>query len=231
MLRLDDLVIARGGFSLAADFSLPAGARCALIGPSGAGKSSLLGAVAGFVAPRRGRVLWSGSDITPLPPAERPVSIIFQDHNLFPHLSVFQNVALGLSPGLRLTGEDRDRVEDTLARVGLAGFGGRRPGTLSGGQQGRVALARILLRSRPVLLLDEAFAALGPAQRGEMLDLVAELLDTSGATLLMVSHNPADALRICPVTVAVGGGRALAPRPTGEVLRDPPPELADYLGP
>jgi thiamine transport system ATP-binding protein len=230
MLQFDDLLIARGSFTLTADFSLPEGARCALLGPSGAGKSSLLGAVAGFVAPARGRVLWQGSDLTPLAPAGRPLSIIFQDHNLFAHLSVFQNVALGISPGLRLSQDDRARVEETLARVGLAGFGPRLPGTLSGGQQGRVALARMLLRARPMLLLDEAFAALGPAQRAEMLDLVADLLDATGATLLMVSHNPADALRLCPLTVAVGGGHALPPRPTGDVLRDPPPELAAYLG-
>jgi len=217
-------------FRLEADFTIAAGERVAIIGPSGSGKSTLLAAIAGFVAPVSGRILWKGQDITSLPPAARPVSILFQDQNLFPHLTVAQNVGLGLDPALRLTAADRARVEEALARTGLAGLGARPPGTLSGGQQGRVALARALLRARPLLLLDEPFAALGPALKAEMLDLVAEIAATAGATVLMVSHDPDDARRFADRTVVVADGTAAAPVPTDALFAAPPPALAVYLG-
>jgi thiamine transport system ATP-binding protein len=230
LLGLEGIVIRQGTFGLRADLTVGRGARVALIGPSGAGKSTLLGLIAGFVPSVEGRVTWAGADLGGLPPGKRPVSILFQDQNLFPHLSVAENVALGIDPALRLSRADRARVDDALARVGLGGFGARRPGTLSGGEQGRVALARALLRARPILLLDEPFAALGPGLKAGMLDLVAELTEETGATLLMVSHDPGDALRICPETILVADGMAHAPVPTAALLADPPPVLAEYLG-
>lgn len=230
MLRLDRVEIAEGAFRLRADWQAAERGRIAVIGPSGAGKSTLLAAVAGFVTPVSGRVLWRGQDLTPLPPAARPVSILFQDNNLFPHLTVAQNVGLGLRPDLRLTDDDRARVADSLARVGLDGKETRRPGALSGGEQGRVALARVLLRARPILLLDEPFSALGPALRAEMLDLVAEVAGESGATVLLVSHDPQDARRFADEIVVVMNGVAAPPAPAGPLLDDPPAALRDYLG-
>lgn len=230
MLTLESVTLAQGDFRLGADWSLPAGARVAVIGPSGGGKSTLLSAIAGFLAPVAGRVLWQGRDLAPLLPGDRPVSILFQDQNLFPHLSVFDNVALGLSPRLRLTAEDRARVEAGLDRVGLSGLGGRRPAALSGGQAGRAALARVLLRARPILLLDEPFAALGPALRSEMLALLSEVQAATGALTLMVSHDPGDARRFSNLAVFVADGTAHAPAPTEALLADPPPSLAAYLG-
>jgi thiamine transport system ATP-binding protein len=147
MLALTDLTLAQGGFRLHADLRVATGARVALIGPSGAGKTTLLSAIAGFLAPARGRILWNGADITALPPGPRPLSILFQDQNLFPHLTVAQNLGLGLSPALRLSAADRARIGAVLARVGLDGLEARRPAALSGGQQSRVALARALLRA------------------------------------------------------------------------------------
>jgi thiamine transport system ATP-binding protein len=230
MLTLEQLDIWQDGFHLTADFSLQAGAVVAMIGPSGAGKSTLLNVIAGFLAPQSGQVLWNGRDISNLPPAKRPVAMLFQDNNLFPHLTVTQNVGLGIRPDLRLSSEDKARVDQALQRVGLQGLEGRKPAALSGGQQGRVALARVLVQRRPLILLDEPFAALGPALKTEMLDLVAELAAETGATLLMVSHDPSDARRIAPLTVLVADGRAVAPRPTDELLENPPPVLAAYLG-
>ncbi len=230
MLRFDGVEIVQGDFRLTADFTIRTGERVAVIGPSGAGKSTLLSVIAGFFAQSAGRILWDGRDIGPLPPGARPLSILFQDQNLFPHLTAGQNVALGLRPDLRLSGEDQARVSAALARVGLAGMEDRRPGTLSGGQQGRVALARVLLRARPLMLLDEPFSALGPALKVEMLDLVAEIAADTGATVLMVSHDPEDALRVAGQTVLVADGIAHAPRPTAALLADPPPALAAYLG-
>lgn len=230
MLELDRLVITQDDFRLTADFAIPKAARVAVIGPSGAGKSTLLSVISGFFQPESGRIRWDGEDITEVAPGLRPLSILFQDQNLFPHLTVSQNVGLGLRPDLRLTPSDRARVAEALARTGLDGLGDRRPGTLSGGQQGRVALARVLLRARPLMLLDEPFAALGPALKDEMLDLVAEIAAETGATVMMVSHDPADALSFAWLTVLVANGVAHAPRPTAALMADPPAELAAYLG-
>ena len=117
-----------------------------------------------------------------------------------------------------------------LAHVGLAGLGDRLPGALSGGQQSRVALARVLVRRKPLVLLDEPFAALGPALRAEMLDLVARVAQETGATVLMVSHDPDDARRIAALTIYLGEGRAEPPLPTEALFAEPPAALAAYLG-
>ena len=150
--------------------------------------------IGGYFVPTSGRIFWNQTDIGAMPPGKRPVSTLFQDNNLFPHLTVAQNVGLALKPDLRLGAEEKGWVEAALAEVGLEGFAGRKPGTLSGGQASRAALARVLLQSRPLILLDEPFSALGPAMRREMLDLVAEKL--KGRTVLMVTHDPEDAKQI-----------------------------------
>lgn len=229
-LAFDEVAVTLGAFRLAADLTVPKGARVAVMGPSGSGKSTLLSLIAGFLAPDTGAVRWEGRDLAPIPPGQRPVSILFQDQNLFPHLTAAENVGLGLRPDLRLSPAQTAEVEAALARVGLAGYGARRPAALSGGQQSRVALARVLLRARPVLLLDEPFAALGPALRAEMLDLLARIAAETGATLLMVTHDPADARRLCDLTVVVDEGVARPPVPTGPLLDAPPPGLRAYLG-
>lgn len=229
-LTFDNAEIRNGAFTLDADWSVQAGTRLGLIGPSGAGKSTLLMGLAGFLPVTRGRILWQGKDITAADPGDRPLTILFQAHNLFPHLDAAANVGLGIDPGLRLRAEDRERVNDTLAQLGLDGLAGRRPHELSGGQQGRVALARALVRNRPLLLLDEPFAALGPALKAELLELVADLCDRHGTTLVMVSHDPSDIRRICPLASVVAHGTAATPVDTGDLLDTPPAALRDYLG-
>jgi thiamine transport system ATP-binding protein len=231
MLQLDHLQLRQTGFALDADWSLPKGSRLAVIGPSGAGKSSLLMALAGFLAPVSGRIIWEDQDITALPPAARPVSILFQDQNLFPHLTLAQNLGLALSPRLRLDAGQHRRIDQVLDRLGLAGLGGRRPGDVSGGQQGRAALGRALLQARPILLLDEPFAALGPALKADLLALVAETAAEAGTTVLLVTHDPQDARRFADLTSVVAEGIVTAPLPTLELLAHPTPALADYLGP
>ena len=230
MLKLDAATIRNGTFTLAADLTIPTGATVAVIGPSGAGKSTLIEGIAGFLPTAKGRIAWQDTDITDQPPGTRPVAMLFQEDNLFPHLTLAQNVGLGLSPNLRLTPDDKARVTAALNRVGLTGMDTRKPGELSGGQRSRAALARILLQDKPLLLLDEPFAALGPALRMEMLDLVAQITSETGATLLMISHAPEDARRITEQAILVADGTAHAPRPTGELLDNPPPVLRDYLG-
>jgi thiamine transport system ATP-binding protein len=228
MLQLDQVVLRQGSFELRADWAVPAGAKVALIGPSGAGKSTLLLAVGGFLPLQAGRVLWQGRDLGPLGPAARPVSMLFQDQNLFPHLTVAQNMGLALSPDLRLSEAQRGRVAAVVDRLGLAGMADRRPGALSGGQMGRAALGRVLLQDRPVLLLDEPFAALGPGLKADLLALVAEVAAT--ATVLMVTHDPADARRFADLAVLVADGVAAAPVATPALFADPPAALRDYLG-
>jgi thiamine transport system ATP-binding protein len=230
MLALERVEIVQEDWRMTADLALPAGSATALIGPSGSGKSTLLNAIAGFLAPARGRILWEGRDITALPPAERPLTLLFQEHNLFAHLTAAANVGLGLQPDLRLDRAGWARVEAALAEVGLEGLGERRPGQLSGGQRQRVALARALLRGRPLLLMDEPFAALGPALRAEMLELVTRIRAEHGTTLIVATHQPEDARRIAGLTVIVDGQRAFPPRATEAVFADPPPELRAYLG-
>ncbi len=227
MLRFDDVRVTRGAFTLRADWSVAAGARVAVIGPSGGGKSTLLALVAGFLLPDAGAVTWQGRDLAPLAPGRRPVAMLFQDNNLFPHLDVLTNVALGADPSARPSADARSRAAEALDCVGLAGFEHRFPGALSGGQQSRAALARVLLTDRPVVCLDEAFAALGPALRAEMLALVDALLPT--ATVLTVTHDPDDAKACARSVVFVEGGIARAPKETSALFDAPDEALRRYL--
>ncbi|TCD13866.1 ATP-binding cassette domain-containing protein [Oricola cellulosilytica] len=214
------------------DCVFPAGRITTLIGPSGSGKSTLLNLVAGFESPLEGRVLFGETDMTATPVSDRPVSMIFQENNLFAHLSVFDNVALGISSGLRLAPSQRATVEEALQSVELAGFGVRRPAELSGGERQRVALARVIVRSRPVLLLDEAFASLGPALRRDMLELLIRIQRQRAMTTVMVTHFPSDARFAASQAVFVSGGQVLATG-SAETLLDPErtvPEIRAYLG-
>ena len=229
MLTLDGVTLAQGDFRLTADLRIAPGLT-AVIGPSGGGKSTLLAAVAGFLAPRAGRILWDGTDITARIPGDRPVTMLFQDNNLFPHLTIAQNVGLALAPRLRLTMVQQGQVSDALASVGLEGMGDRKPRALSGGQQGRAALARALLADRPVVLLDEAFAALGPSLRHEMLTLVRDRLVGQGRTVIVVTHDPQDARDFAGQVVLVADGMAHPPQDTAALFADPPAALRAYLG-
>ena len=231
MLTFDSLVIEQGEFRLTADWSVPAAARVALLGPSGSGKSTLLLALAGFLPSTAGRILWQGRDIEALAPGDRPVSILFQDQNLFPHLTLAQNIGLALSPTLRLAPDQHRAVAEAMERVGLADMGTRKPGQVSGGQAGRAALARVLLRARPVLLLDEPFSALGPGLKTEMLELVAKVATDTGALVLMVTHDPQDARHFAPLTALVDGGLVQPPVATDALFANPPEVLRRYLGP
>ncbi|WP_298259576.1 ATP-binding cassette domain-containing protein [uncultured Litoreibacter sp.] len=230
MLTFEKVEIWQGKFRLSADFSIETGARVSVIGPSGAGKSTLLSALSGFVSVAGGHIRWQGRDITNAAPADRPLAMVFQDSNLFPHLTAAQNVGLGLKPDLKLSLSEQSSVEDALNRVGLNGYGDRKPAALSGGQQSRIALARVLLRDKPLMVLDEPFAALGPALRAEMLALVGEIATERGLTVLMVTHDPKDARQLGGSTVLVADGLAHAPVPTGPFLDAPPALLRDYLG-
>jgi thiamine transport system ATP-binding protein len=197
-LQLEQVAFSYGNNSLtddngfAYDLSVAPGEIVAVAGPSGSGKSTLLNLIAGFEIPSAGRILAGGTDITCLPPGDRPVSMLFQENNLFGHLSVKDNVLLGVAPNLRATKEQIDAARQALAKTGLEGKEMRLPAELSGGERQRAALARALIRRRPILLLDEPFASLGPALRRQMLELVRSLHAETAMTILFVSHHPED---------------------------------------
>jgi thiamine transport system ATP-binding protein len=206
-----------------ADYSLkvPTGHLCAVVGPSGGGKTTLLHMIAGFEAPESGTLTFAGQDLLPLAPAERPVAIVFQDHNLFPHLSASQNVALGLQPSLRLTGRERALVTDMLDAVGLSGFEQRKPGEMSGGQRQRVAFARALISGRPLILLDEPFSGLDPGLRRDMVQLVDELRRRRPVTIVMTIHTPEDVADLADQMAFVTRGEVAASGSPADILQGP----------
>jgi thiamine transport system ATP-binding protein len=231
MIRLEKLRFIYENMPMEFDLDVARGEFMAIIGPSGAGKSTLLALIAGFEQPISGRVFIDGHDVTDIAPSERPVSMIFQDHNTFAHLDVWTNVALGISPKLRLSEDEHGRVDAALGQTGLVNLAMRKPGEISGGERQRVAIARALVRDKPILLLDEPFAALGPALRRDMLDLLRRLQDETGFTILLVSHHPEDARYAATRTAFLVEGRIAAVGATGEVLsrKDIAP-LSAYLG-
>lgn len=231
MVQLDNVAFSYGEAPMLFDLAVEPSEIMAVMGPSGSGKSTLLSLIAGFERPSSGRILIGDSDVTGLAPAHRPVSMVFQENNLFSHLTVEANVGLGRSPALRLTGDDRQQVVDAIARTGLAGKEKRLPSELSGGERQRVALSRALVRERPVLLLDEPFASLGPALRREMLELVRDLHAERGMTILMVSHDPDDAAAIAGRIAFIEEGRVAVVAKTDHMLSaDGPAAFRAYAG-
>jgi thiamine transport system ATP-binding protein len=230
-LRLEGVRFAYGETKMEFDLSVAAAEVAAVMGPSGSGKSTLLNLIAGFELPSRGRILVGEQEVTAMQPARRPVSMIFQENNLFAHLDLFSNVALGRNASLSLSAQDRASVAEALGRTGLAGKERRLPRELSGGERQRAALARALVRRRPVLLMDEPFASLGPGLRGEMADLVGELHRETGMTILVVTHSPEDALALAPRLLFVEGGRVVADGPARQLLgEDAPDAVRRYIG-
>lgn len=142
-----------------------------------------------FSTPASGSLTIDGVDHTTTPPSRRPVSMLFQENNLFSHLTVAQNIGLGLNPGLKLNAAQQEKMHAIARQMGIDNLMARLPGELSGGQRQRVALARCLVREQPILLLDEPFSALDPALRQEMLTLRARAASSKKMTLLMVSHS------------------------------------------
>lgn len=231
MIRLDRVTFRYEDMRMEFDLQVEKGEFLGIIGPSGSGKSTLLNLIAGFETPAAGRVLIADRDVTSEPPAARPVSMIFQDNNSFAHLDVWTNVALGISPSLKLDTGQRARIDSALVATGLVDYARRKPGELSGGERQRIAIARALVRDKPVLLLDEPFTALGPKLRQDMLDLVVELHKSRGLTTLMVSHHPEDARRAAGRTAFIANGRILAIAPTAELFAGTRHrEIAEYLG-
>ncbi|WP_343554525.1 thiamine ABC transporter ATP-binding protein ThiQ [Pantoea sp.] len=226
MLTLNNLTYLYQHLPMRFSFAAQAGERIAILGPSGAGKSTLLSLIGGFLPINQGALIMNGTDHTHSVPAVRPVSMLFQENNLFPHLTVQQNMGLGLHPGLKLTGEQQQQIAEIAEQTGLQELLARLPGQLSGGQRQRVALARCLLRNQPILLLDEPFSALDPALRGEMLQLVRSVCKSRNITLLMVSHSLEDAQQIAARSLVIVDGRIYWDGRTESLLRGEGPAAA-----
>jgi spermidine/putrescine transport system ATP-binding protein len=206
------------------DLQVPAGAFFSLLGPSGCGKTTLLRILAGLEDPDDGTVIFGGRDITRLAPERRPFNIVFQSYALFPHMTVHDNVAFGLTTNRRRrapAAEMRHKVDATLELVGLGGYSDRRPSELSGGQAQRVAVARALVRQPELLLLDEPLSALDRnvrhALREELLRIHREL----GTTFLLVTHDQDEALSMSQYVALMNRGRLEQVGPAEELYRQP----------
>ncbi|MGO2233297.1 MAG: thiamine ABC transporter ATP-binding protein [Marinomonas sp.] len=201
-----------------------------LLGGSGEGKSTLLHLLGGFLD-GRGELFFNNESLLSLPAYERPISTLFQSDNLFPQLTVWQNVAIGLSPSLSLSSEQKTKIQWALEKTQLVDKGERYPQALSGGQAQRVAIARALVRKKPILLLDEPFSALDPALREEMLYLVNDVTLELGLTTLLVSHLPQEASLVGGRVILIEQGRITAHEPVSVLTQiEPHPLFSRYLG-
>ena len=230
MLQVKNLFVDLGGFRLTADFEIERGSLISIVGPSGAGKSTILNALAGFIPLTSGVIKWNGSDITKLDPGLRPLSILFQDYNLFSHLTVKDNIAIGLRPNLKLDDSETEMVNSVIEEVGLSKFKFIKPFQLSGGQRTRVSLARSIVRSKPILLLDEAFSGLGPALRSEMIKLIKDKSIKEGITLIMVSHHIKDAIELDQKVIFVNDGETMKPTNVSIFINSQDENIRDYIG-
>ena len=193
MLQLDQAYLSLGERHWTFNINLKPSCTYALIGRSGSGKSTLLNLIGGFISPDSGEISWQDHSLLLTEPAQRPMTTLFQQNNLFEHLSVWQNIALGIAPNLRLSEDNIDRVDTVIKHIGLHGYDSKRPPQLSGGEQQRVALARSLLRRKPILLLDEPFSALDATTRKEMIELLHTVISDIQPLVIMITHDVDDA--------------------------------------
>lgn len=219
MLRIESLTARLGGFTLRVDeLEAARGEYLVVLGPSGVGKTVLINVVAGFIAPEEGRVLIDGRDATRLPPEERGVALVPQDYGLFPHMSVYDNIAYGLRMrGLPRAEVDR-RVRETAGLLGISHLLRRRPSTLSGGERQRAALARAIAVEPRLILLDEPLSALDPRLRASALELLRGLHSRLGFTALHVTHSLLEALLLADRIGYMEGGRLVYTGTPGDFL-------------
>jgi putrescine transport system ATP-binding protein len=232
-LQIQNLVKDFNGFKAVNQVSIDIakGEIFALLGSSGCGKSTLLRMLAGFETPTSGHILLDGVDLASLPPYERPMNMMFQSYALFPHLSVWDNVAFGLRRAGLPKDEVATRVEALLKLVQLAPLGQRKPHQLSGGQQQRVALARSLARQPRVLLLDEPLGALDKKLREQTQIELVNIIESVGVTCVMVTHDQEEAMTMASRIAVMSEGRFLQVGAPGDIYETPATRfVADFIG-
>ena len=212
-------------------FEIEAGHLVTLLGPSGCGKTTTLRMIAGLELPTSGRILIGAQDVTDLPATARDVAMVFQSYALFPHMTVIENVAYGLSVSGVRKAEAHGRAEEALTLVGLSGYGARLPSELSGGQQQRVAVARAVVLQPHVLLFDEPLSNLDAKLRRHVREEIRELQQKLGITAVYVTHDQAEALAISD-RVIVMRNAAIAQDGTPRELYEAPADrfVADFIG-
>ncbi|GGD13720.1 ABC transporter ATP-binding protein [Nocardioides daphniae] len=232
-LRLEHVDVTYAGVPAVRDVSLAVapGEVLAVLGPSGCGKSTLLRALAGLEPLSGGRVLFDGVDLAGTPTHRRGFALMFQDGQLFGHLSVAGNVGYPLKLRRTPRAEARARVEELLALVGLAGYGDRSPATLSGGERQRVALARALAVEPRLLLLDEPLSALDATLRESLAGDLREILRAAGTTAVMVTHDHDEAFAVADSMAVMFDGRVVQHGPIADLWAHPAtPQTATFLG-
>ena len=203
----------------------------ALLGSSGCGKTTLLRMLGGFETPTSGSITLAGRDLAGLPPYERPLNMMFQSYALFPHLTVWDNIAFGLRRTAMPRSQIAERVEAMLKLVQLAKFAKRKPHQLSGGQQQRVALARSLAKKPELLLLDEPLGALDKKLREETQIELVNIIEDVGVTCVMVTHDQEEAMTMASRIAVMSEGRLLQVGTPGEVYEAPTSRfVADFIG-
>ena len=233
MLEVRDLVVRYEGATAldGVDLRVGDGEVVCVLGPSGSGKSTLLRAVAGLEPPAAGTVAWDGADLRTTPPHRRRFGLMFQDHALFPHRDVAGNVAFGLTMQGVAGATARDRTDELLTLVGLPGFGSRRVGALSGGEQQRVALARALAPDPRLLMLDEPLGALDRALREHLVDELRAIFARRDRAVLLVTHDHEEAFALADRVVVLHAGRVEQDDDAARVWQHPAtPFVADFLG-
>jgi len=206
MLKLDHVRLKLGENNYCFNLQADSHSVSSILGKSGSGKSTLLNLIAGFLQSDAGQIHWDSQSLNTLPANQRPVTTLFQQHNLFAHLNVVQNIGLGINPRLKLSKDDYRSIESALDEVGLNGYSAQSAATLSGGEQQRVALARCLLRKQPILLLDEPFSALDENTRHDMTDLTKRVVSDHNLCAILVTHNENDADRLGAVKYKLTNG-------------------------
>ncbi len=226
-LAIRDLSVVYGATHAVRDVSLDVlgGERFAVMGPSGSGKSTLLRAIAGLTPMDSGAIMIDGEDMTAMPAHRRPVGLMFQDYALFPHMTVVENIAYGLRMAGVSTKERLVRSRELLSLVGLDGFAERKPATLSGGEQQRVALARTLAPKPSVVLLDEPLGSLDVSLRESLMTETRSILDSVGATSIYVTHDRSEAFAFCDRMAIMHDGKILRVGTPTELWQQPRSEF------
>jgi putative spermidine/putrescine transport system ATP-binding protein len=215
----------------ATDFSIRKGEFLSLLGPSGSGKSTILNIIAGAVAPTEGTIVLDGKDVSTVPPRERGLGMVFQNYALLPHLNVFDNVAFPLRIRGVAKSEVQQRVRNALERVGLTGYENRKPREMSGGQQQRVGIARCIVYSPSVILMDEPLGALDKKLRDQLQGEIKRLHRDLGTTLVYVTHDQEEALNLSDRVCLMNGGRIAQLGTPDELYFEPVSEfVADFVG-